>query len=356
MEKKNYTIKDIARLAGVSAGTVDRVLHNRGDVSAASLEKVRKVLDEIDYRPNMFAIGLAAKKHYNILCMIPYPYNKGNDYWQAVTKGINRAAEELFPFNVTVRFLCYTTGIEASYAETCGLLRQYEFDAVLLAPNFNEATTGLATFLEHRGIPYVYVDVNVDQTNPLCYIGQDSRTSGYVSAKLLFEKSKPGASLALFINAPKEGGATEIQMQRRLEGFMRYVDEHHVEANIHRVVLDKEYPENNIPVLDAFFERHPEVELGVVFNSRVYQLADYLCLRGRRLQSLVGYDLLDSNVEYLRQGVVSYLIGQRPEQQGYWGVKTLANRIVFKQDSVPVKYMPIDILMKENIDFYAEFE
>ena len=58
MENKIYTIKDIARMAGVSAGTVDRVLHNRGDVSLASMEKVQKVLDEIDYQPNVFAIGL----------------------------------------------------------------------------------------------------------------------------------------------------------------------------------------------------------------------------------------------------------------------------------------------------------
>ena len=71
MGNKNYTIKDIARMAGVSAGTVDRVLHNRGDVSAASLEKVRKVLDEISYQPNMFAIGLAAKKRYSTVSIIP---------------------------------------------------------------------------------------------------------------------------------------------------------------------------------------------------------------------------------------------------------------------------------------------
>ena len=44
MENKNYTIKDIARMAGVSAGTVDRVLHNRGDVSFESMAKVQKVL------------------------------------------------------------------------------------------------------------------------------------------------------------------------------------------------------------------------------------------------------------------------------------------------------------------------
>ena len=43
MEDQNYTIKDIAQMAGVSAGTVDRVLHNRGDVSQKSKEKVQKV-------------------------------------------------------------------------------------------------------------------------------------------------------------------------------------------------------------------------------------------------------------------------------------------------------------------------
>ncbi len=64
-------------MAGVSAGTVDRVLHNRGDVSVSSREKVQKVLDEIDYHPNMFAIGLAAKKRYHIVCIIPYYIERG---------------------------------------------------------------------------------------------------------------------------------------------------------------------------------------------------------------------------------------------------------------------------------------
>ena len=72
MGNRDYTIKDIARMAGVSAGTVDRVLHNRGDVSPVSQEKVRRVLDEIDYQPNMFAIALARKKRYRFVCLIPY--------------------------------------------------------------------------------------------------------------------------------------------------------------------------------------------------------------------------------------------------------------------------------------------
>ena len=92
-------------MAGVSAGTVDRVLHNRGDVSVSSREKVQKVLDDIDYHPNMFAIGLAAKKRYHIVCIIPYYIE--HDYWHAVAAGIDRAAQELRPFNVGVSYLYY---------------------------------------------------------------------------------------------------------------------------------------------------------------------------------------------------------------------------------------------------------
>ena len=54
-------IKDIARLANVSTGTVDRVLHNRGEVSAKSREKVEKVLKEINYQPNIYASALASR-------------------------------------------------------------------------------------------------------------------------------------------------------------------------------------------------------------------------------------------------------------------------------------------------------
>ena len=64
-------IKDIARLANVSTGTVDRVLHNRGEVSAKSREKVEKVLKEINYQPNIYAPALASKKRYTLVTLLP---------------------------------------------------------------------------------------------------------------------------------------------------------------------------------------------------------------------------------------------------------------------------------------------
>ena len=56
----SVTSKQIAELAGVSRGTVDRALHNRGRVSPEVAERIRKLADELDYQPN--AIGRALVK------------------------------------------------------------------------------------------------------------------------------------------------------------------------------------------------------------------------------------------------------------------------------------------------------
>lgn len=353
MEDQNYTIKDIAQMAGVSAGTVDRVLHNRGDVSQKSKEKVQKVLDEINYQPNVFAIGLAAKKKYTITCMIPYYVE--HDYWHSVATGIERARQELRPFNVSVDYLHYKHGDRKSYQDACQKIEKSNTDALLLAPNFREDTLSMLAYLKDKNIPFAFIDFDIEEAKALKYIGQDSYKSGYIAAKILMRNYQQGQELILFLNNNKDNPA-EIQMKRRLEGFMKYISEEHKDIAIHEVILNKNNPEKNNKILSDFFRKHPKATLGAVFNSRVYQVGHYLREKGQNMTGLIGYDLLRNNTELLKSGEVTYLIGQRPGLQGYCGVKTLCDNIVFKKSVEPLKYMPIDILIKENIDFYFEFE
>ena len=235
------------------------------------------------------------------------------------------------------------------------LIHKEIVDAVLIAPNFREETMSLTSYLEGKKIPYAFVDFNIEDTHALCYIGQDSQTSGYMAAKILMRKYKEGQELILFLNNKKNSPA-EIQMQRRMDGFMNFIAQEHENLVVHDVVLNKEDDEANRRTLEDFFAAHPKAVLGAVFNSRVYQVAGYLQETGHHLEGLVGYDLLPKNVEYLKSGEVNYLIGQRPGLQGYCGVKALCDHVVFKRPVTGVKYMPIDILMKENINFYFEFE
>lgn len=64
-------IKDIAERSGVSVGTVDRVLHNRPNVSGKARAKVEAILKEINYQPNMYASALAYNRKIRFAACFP---------------------------------------------------------------------------------------------------------------------------------------------------------------------------------------------------------------------------------------------------------------------------------------------
>ena len=82
---KQVTIKDIAIMSGVSAGTVDRILHNRGNVSEASRAAVEKVLMKTGYRYNIHTSAISLKKAYKIVIAIPTAIP--GEYWGMIERG-----------------------------------------------------------------------------------------------------------------------------------------------------------------------------------------------------------------------------------------------------------------------------
>ena len=98
-------IKDIAEKAGVSVGTVDRVIHGRTNVSKASLAKVQKVLDEINYVPNHYASALACNKTYNFAAILPM--HEVDSYWSRVEKGLVDGLRRFSDFKITFKIFRY---------------------------------------------------------------------------------------------------------------------------------------------------------------------------------------------------------------------------------------------------------
>ena len=86
MATEKIRIKDIAERAGVSVGTVDRVLHERPNVSPAAREKVEKALAEMEYQPNVYASALAYNKDYLFCCVIPM--HESEAYWDEIEEGV----------------------------------------------------------------------------------------------------------------------------------------------------------------------------------------------------------------------------------------------------------------------------
>ncbi|TFH19676.1 MAG: LacI family DNA-binding transcriptional regulator, partial [Bacteroidia bacterium] len=73
-------IKDIAEIAQVSIGTVDRVIHKRGEVSDSTRERIRRLLEEYNYKPDIHASSLALKKPIRLAVVMPGVANE-HSFW-----------------------------------------------------------------------------------------------------------------------------------------------------------------------------------------------------------------------------------------------------------------------------------
>lgn len=348
-DKRNIRIVDIARLAGVSPGTVDRVLHNRGKVSAEKKEKIEKVLKEINYKPNIIARSLAMRKHYTIVVFIPC-FEKGS-YWDTLDGGIVKAANELANFNIDIEYVYYDQYNAKSFKEKSDeiLNKGKDVSAVLVAPLFKEYSVRLSQELDVRDIPYVYVDSNIEEQNNISYFGANSFDSGRLAAKLLLYKIEKDADI-IIARIPSQNDDESTQTVTREKGFLNYLAENNYEGQIHNIKL-LEDKVSATKMISEFLGKN-NVQGGIMFNSRIYELACVLPFSAKFKMKLVGYDLIAKNIEALHAKNVAFLLSQRSDMQGYNGVKALSNYLLFGKSAEKINYMPIDILVEENIEYY----
>ena len=339
-------------MAGVSEGTVDRVLHERGEVSEKSREAVQKVLDEINYSPNLLARSLASKKHYHFACLIPM--HKATDYWESVEKGFSQAAIDYLHYNIHIERKYFNQFDANSFVDVSNELVKTHPDAVIMAPIFRDETLAFTTELQQLEIPYSFIDSMIEDTDFLTYYGQNSFQSGYIAAKLLLN-SLPDAAQVLVLRTDRKG-AVSNQTIARINGFMSFVSENKlINTELIHLEMSDENEDANLEVLRDVFSKNTNIKAAITFNSRVYRLAKHLEILQHADVRLIGYDLLQKNVDYLKQDVVSYLIAQRPEKQAYFTIRDMCAELILKQSITKINYVPIDILIKENIEDYMQF-
>lgn len=355
--KSNIRIVDIAQMAGVSVGTVDRILHNRGHVSEDKRERVEKILKEIDYQPNMVARFLASKKVYTLAAIIPT--STTGSYWELASEGITRAVQELSKFNIRLEYFHFDQYDRSSFVNASKKLLREKFDGVIIATLFGDHVIDLSKKLDQKEIPYAYIDSNISMQNNLFYFGGDSYVSGQIAAKLLIQEVGVNADL-FFAHIKFKHSEISVQMKTRESGFLDYLRSCNYTGRLHQLELDPDKESDALHKLRVLLDAYQDTPIGgIVLNSRIYELVAMLDKLEKRYTSkirLAGHDAIESNIKALKEGKVAYLLSQRPDMQGYDAVKALSNYLLFRQEYEKDNYMPIDILIKENIDYYKNYK
>lgn len=336
-------------MSGVSAGTVDRVLHNRGRVSEEAFQKVITVLDQIDYKPNLIARTLGSKRNYRIAVLVPEPDQ--DPYWNLCKTGINQAETEWAQYGIIVDTFFFDLFNKESYRTTAEAANQTNPDGVLVAPIFYHESLPFFEIYNQQSIPFVLFNTNIPEAHPLSFIGQDLYQSGRVGAELLhLGQCVPGTFAVLHIY---EDIQNAVHLKEKEKGFREYFSE-------------KGRPEYTLETYDL--SNHDEQALEEQMNlllsnpdlkgifastsSGSYIAASYLEKQGKRDIRLVGYDLLDKNLQYMQAGIIDFLINQDPKRQAFLGISHLANHLLFRKQTPSRSLFPLEVITQQSLRSY----
>ena len=346
-------IADIAERAQVSTGTVDRVIHNRGEVAPKTREKILKILEEMNYEPDILASTLASKKTYRFASLIPEA-RENSLFWALPAAGLGKGLDQVKHFGISHDTFFFQYFDRQSFKDAANRLLESDPDGVIIAPVFSELTDHFCDQCRERNIPVVFINANIFNIEKLSFVGQDSFRSGMVAARLLNYGMPPDASF-LVVNFMSEKG-TNMHLVSREEGFRNFFSQA-PEKNRNLKTLN--IVGNNLPAIrqtlwEVLSPRVSAEKIAGVFvtNSRVFLVADFFNSNGIKNVRLIGYDLLNANIAHLQGNTIDFLISQKPLEQGFRSFMTLFEALVLKKNVQKYQYLPIDIITRENIDYY----
>ena len=351
INKDRIRIVDIAEQAGVSPGTVDRVLHDRKGVSKESKAKVEEALRSLHYQPNMYASALAYHRQYKFAFLLPK--HQPGDYWTDVVNGMKQAAAAFSDFKVYLEGYYYDQYESGSFITIGEQMMQQKPDAVIMSPSNDDETRHIVSALADMSVPYIFIDSNLSHYKPLAFFGQNAFQSGYFAARIFCMMVEKDAQVVVFrqINDGKLGSS---QQANREAGFYTFMKEYRPDVEIHELNLSVKATGDYQSVLDEFFHHNPHIKSGITFNSKAYIIGEYLLEHGMADFQLIGYDLLRRNVQCLRSGAIDFIIAQQPTVQGYDSVECLFESLILKKKVKECNYMPINLISIDNIDFYLD--
>lgn len=351
MSLKKTRIKDIAVLAGVSIGTVDRVLHNRGEVAEETKQRIQQIVKETNYSPNVMAQVLKTKKRLHLVSLLPQA-SEDNSFWEKHELGLKRAVEELEPFPLSLSRVTFDIMSEDDFQTKTRMVLDLNPDGVLLSPIFMVESVKFCSELQRLKIPFIFIDGYIEKTDYLAYIGEDIFQSGRVAAQLV-DILTPADSDILIVTIAKNVGNVH-HLTKRTEGFLSFFKNSSRNKG-EQIILNIPGPSAEIVtrLVDKAFSENPGIKSIFITGSRTYLIGSYLQKRGLKSIELIGYDLLDKNVKFLKAGYTRFLIGQRPDEQSYKGIKKLFEYLSLHKTPEKIEYLPVDIVTSENVDFFV---
>ena len=341
------TAKQIAALAGVSRGTVDRVLNNRGGVNEQTAERVRKIAQSLGYVPNKVARSLSVLKRDVKLGYVLFSPSK-NAFFSQVEEGIRQKTSELAEYGISV---CVEYGDYDDPEHQNLILDKMAADGVdglALCGFTTENVARKIGELSDMGIPVVTVNTDVPNSKRIAYVGSDYEKSGRVAGSLMRMVTGGQGNIGVFI-----GSRNILCHTMRLNGFRTYLAEHARELHIAKVIENNDDDFLSFSLMRELLMDTSSAPIDAIFLAAAGTFGACRAIEmlpKEKRPKVICYDCLPAIEPMLRDGLISAIICQQPLYQGSKPLDILFDYICLRiQPSKEFYYTDIEILIDESL-------
>lgn len=335
------TSKKIAELSGVSRGTVDRVLHQRGNVRPEVEKRVKEIAERLGYVPNRAGKALSSRNRPVRIGILLQSI--GNPFFDKVKEGIAAAKQEYSDFTIRCE-LAELKGYDISeQLAQIDRMVEKQVQLLLLTPINSPEIAGKINELAKKGIAVITLNSDIENTGRLCYVGCHYIRSGETAAGLM----------GLMLRAGDVGVVTgSIKMlghNQRINGFLSVCRREYPKLKVVDIVENNDDDAQSEQAVLNMLNRYPEI-------SALYFTAGGVPGGIRALERLGRSDILvitcDNTAQiqrYLKTGQIAATVSQKPFRQGYEATKVALEYLVSQRPPSAEIYMDNEIIIKQNL-------
>ncbi len=346
MSDKKPTMQMIADMAGVSRGTVDRVLNNRSYVRQDVRERILEIISETGYRQPSASPRKKTGRDLAVLRLGVLLPNFEYQFLEEVQQGIRSAQLELEDSRVEVYVRRCRTELPGEALVLLDELVRLGVSGLSVCALEDQSVSNRLTELKEAGIPCITFNCDLPESGRILFMGQDVLKSGRLAAELLYKCIRPGEKILAAVGNLKFEGH-----RRRLMGFQERMRElGFPEENILTAETFNDYG-TTVKVVSDLIRKSPALKGIYMANLSVAGCAEAIRETGLAGQvHVVCHDINPSVRQLLLEGIIDFTIPQDFVYQGYAPLIYLTQYLRGKAASVPPQAdQSIRILCRENI-------
>lgn len=338
------TIQQIAQEAGVSRGTVDRVLHNRGKVKPDIAQKIREIADKLGYverksagahllSASAFALGI-------VITSIETPTMR------LVAEGAEAAREKLCASGSSVHIRKLERLDPHAQIACVEELLSLGVNALVIAPSSDRNICEYLMELSESGFPIITTNGDLPECKRLCYVGMDNNRSGRIAAGFMKLLLPDGGKVL-----PVTAHLTHYAHKQRYTAFDQEITEHCPKIQLLPLQTCFNRDDFAYEIINHTLELHPDLRGVYVAANGTRGVCDALHDAGMTEQvKVIAFDLNPENREDLMRDRIAVIIGQDPYAQGYRPPFLLYRHMVEGQPiEKEFEFTDIDIIIKQML-------